>query len=67
MTGFSAPAGWNFVMIAAVVSSVRIQEDYGVAVWGRGLLTRNVQAADLVFAGKFESEPLRIVVDRLDV
>jgi hypothetical protein len=61
MTGFSASAGLNFVMIAAAVSSVHIQEGYG------GLLTCNVQAADLVLVGQFESEPLRIVIDSLDV
>jgi hypothetical protein len=64
MTGFSASAGLNFVMIAAVVSSVHVQESYGVPL---GLLTCNVQAADLVLVGQFESKPLRIVVDSLHV
>ena len=65
MTGFSASAGWNFVMIAAIVSSVRIQEGYGVPL--EALLTCDVQAANMVFVRQFESEPLRIVVDILDI
>jgi len=66
MTGLSVSGALNLVIMVALL--LRISIELIKLIKSRlGLLTRNVQATDLILVGQVESEALCIVVDNFDI